>query len=52
MPKHKLADGLVRFPQARSLAKAKNVCSHRRRIQWFSHGIFVLRPHFLRHQAV
>jgi len=21
-------------------------------IQWFSHGIFVLRPHFLRHRAV
>src|SRR5215469_10877461 len=20
-------------------------------IQWFSHGIFVLRPHFLRHRA-
>ena len=32
--------------------RCKNVCLRREHaIQWFSHGIFVLRPHFLRHRA-
>jgi hypothetical protein len=37
---------------SRQIALASFVDNTLQTIQWFSHGIFVLRPHFLRHRAV
>ena len=45
-------DANARRTASRQIALASFVDNTLQTIQWFSHGIFVLRPHFLRHQAV
>jgi hypothetical protein len=45
-------DANARRTASRQIALASFVDNTLQTIQWFSHGIFVLRPHFLRHRAV
>jgi hypothetical protein len=45
-------DANARRTASRQIALASFVDNTLQTIQWFSHGIFVLRPHFLRHQVV
>jgi hypothetical protein len=44
-------DANARRTASRQIAFASFVDNTLQTIQWFSHGIFVLRPHFLRHRT-